>query len=150
MYLCSMMNYLMSSLFGIGYYSPRSLKSMSKKEINRVVYLSIWYCRYVLGENKRRDIPKVRVRKNKVNNDYYGEYCPTDNEIRVFTNEVRTLGQLTSTIIHEYTHYLQPIASKYYKLLKEHGYDNHPFEIEARDNEWAYNRKLLNYIRENF
>jgi len=144
-----MMNYLLS-YFGVGLYSPRELSTMTKKEINRVVYLTVWYCRHVLGENRRRPIPKVKVGINKNDNGYYGEYCPVDNEIRVFTDEVRTLGTLTSVIIHEYTHYLQPIASKYYKLLKEHGYDNHPFEIEARNNERVHNRRALHYLRQNF
>ena len=143
-----MMNYLMS-YFGVGLYSPRELSSMKKKEINRCIHLTVWYCRYVFGENSRRPIPDVRLIPVQGDTSYYGQYDPNENEIHVFTDEVRTLGQLTSVIIHEYTHYLQPIASKYYKLLKEHGYDNHPFEIEARDNEYVHNRRALNYLRQN-
>ena len=144
-----MMNYLLS-YFGVGLYSPRELSTMTKKEIKRCVYLTVWYCRYELGVNKRRPVPQVKLIPVQGDTYYYGQYDPSDNEIHVFTDEVRTLGQLTSTIIHEYTHYLQPIVSKYYKLLKEHGYDNHPFEIEARENERVHNRRVLHYLRENY
>lgn len=144
-----MMNYLLS-YFGVGLYAPREMKTMSKKEINRVVTLTLWYCHYVLGTNSRKPMPKVKFFPTCEDGNYYGQYCPYDNEIQIFTDNVWKLGMLTSVIIHEYTHYLQPIKSKYYKLLKEHGYDNHPFEIEARDNERVHNRRALHYIRQNF
>lgn len=131
------------------YYSNRKLSSLSKKELKKVIWLTIWYCRYELGTNPRRIVPNVVLQDNYHDEIYYGEYEPTDNEIVVFINELKTLGQLTSVIVHEYTHYLQPIVSKYYKLLKEHGYKNHPFEIEARENERVHNRRVLNYLRQN-
>lgn len=144
-----MMNYLLS-YFGVGLYSPRELSTMTKKEIDRCIYLAVWYCRYTLGENPRRPIPKVKLLPVQEGTRYYGQYDPNVNEIHVFTDEVHTLGMVTSVILHEYTHYLQPIKSKYYKLLKEHGYDNHPFEIEARENERVHNRRILHYLRKNF
>ena len=149
LYICIMIK-LLTDILGItGYYSDRRISSLSKKELKQVIYYTVWYCRYELGENPRRPVPNVATIKNYHDSCYYGEYCPTDNQISVFTDEIRTIGQLTSTIIHEYTHYMQPIVSKYYKLLKEYGYDNHPFEIEARNNERIHNRRALNYIRKN-
>jgi len=143
-----MMNYLLGAL-GIGYYSSRPLTSLSKKEITRITFLVKWYCRYELGVNPRRPVPQVKAYPNPHDGNYYGQYDPSNNCIEIYPDECRTLGQYTSTLIHEYTHYLQPIASKYYKLLKEHGYDNHPFEIEARQNERTHNRRALNYLRQN-
>jgi hypothetical protein len=143
-----MMNYLLGAL-GIGYYTNRPLSTLSKKELKRVIFLTTWYCRYELGTNFRRPVPKVVVMNNPYDEGYYGEYDPETNEIHVYGDVCKNLGRLTSTIIHEYTHYLQPIASKYYKLLKEHGYDNHPHEVEARNNEYVHNRRALIYLRQN-
>ena len=77
----------------------------------------------------------------------YGYYCPINNHIHVSVGECKTLGRLTSTFIHEYTHYLQPVRTKYLKSLKEHGYWDCPFEVEARTMERKLNRYLLSEMR---
>ena len=78
-------------------------------------------------------------------------YYPSENTIEVYVDEINTIGKFTSTIIHEYIHSLQPQNEKlYYKLLKEHGYWDHPFEVEARLYEKTFNRDLLRYLRENW
>jgi uncharacterized protein YjaZ len=139
---------LICSFLGIGYYSSTSIKDLSKKELKKIVGLTLDYCESELGVNRRKSrTPNVVLTTNPYDTVYYGEYCPTENVISIFLDEMSSLGQITSTIVHEYTHYLQPIATKYYKLLKEHGYDNHPHEIEARDNERIHNRRVLHYIR---
>lgn len=139
---------LICSFLGIGYYSSTSIKDLTKKELKEIVGLTLDYCESELGVNRRKSCtPNVVLDTNPYETVYYGEYCPNENVISIFLDEMSGLGQITSTIIHEYTHYLQPIATKYYKLLKEHGYDNHPHEIEARDNERIHNRRVLHYIR---
>jgi hypothetical protein len=80
---------------------------------------------------------------------FYGFYCPFANHIRVSTEECTTVGRLTSTFIHEYTHYLQPVRTKYVSALKEHGYWNNPYEVEARMMEKKLNRYLLSDLRAN-
>ena len=57
-----------------------------------------------------------------------------------------TLGDFIKVFIHEYTHYLQPIKTKYHKMLDECGYENHPHEIEAEDNaQLLYNKFMKEY-----
>ena len=138
---------LFTSLFG--YYSSTSLKSLSDKELKNVIKICKSYCMNELGvNNRRRSKLKIKLEDNPYNVCYYGEYNPSTNTIHLFVNEMYTLGSFTSTFIHEYTHSLQPITTKYYKLLDEYGYENHPHEIEARDNERIHNRSLLKMIRE--
>lgn len=144
-----MINYVLGKL-GVGYYASRPLSTLTKKEINEAVHYAIWYCRYTFGHSKyNKEIPKVSIVKCPYKESYYGDYCPTKNVIRVFHDNVPTLGALTSTIIHEYTHYRQPITKKYYKLLDKYGYWNHPQEVEARETESLHNRRALHYIRTN-
>lgn len=138
---------LFTSLFG--YYSSTSLRSLSDKELKGIIKMCKSYCKNNLGvNNRKRSNLKVVLEDNPYDVCYYGEYNPVTNTIHIFVNEMYTLGSFTSTFIHEYTHYLQPITTKYYKLLDEYGYDEHPHEIEARDNERIHNRSLLKMIRE--
>ena len=54
--------------------------------------------------------------------------------IRVWDNQ--KLIDLVETIVHEYVHYLQFKSERFYlksvKLRDKLGYENNPFEIEAR------------------
>ena len=70
-----------------------------------------------------------------MDNKTYGEYYVNDNLISINLERNVYVRCLIKTIIHEYTHYLQPIKSKYWKLSKKHGYYHNPFEVEARFNE---------------
>ena len=141
---------MICSLLGIGYYSTTSMRDLSNKEVKKIVKLTLRYCEQNLGVNRRKSTPLSLVMcDNPYDECYLGEYDPVDNQINIFTDEIGSLGALTSTIVHEYTHYLQPILTKYAKMLDEYGYDKHPYEVEARDNERIHNRRVLAYIREN-
>lgn len=131
-------------------YSVTPLSTLRNKDLRKIGQVCINYCVENLGVNKRKKLPlKLSIRKNPYTDSCCGEYCPDTNTIFIFYDELVTLGEFTSTIVHEYTHHLQPIASKYYKLLKEYGYDDHPHEVEARQNEKFYNRRVLAYLRKN-
>ena len=123
------------------------LSSFTKKELREIGRMCVEYCEKTLGVKRRKQPITFSIRKNPYRDCYFGDYCPDANLIRVFYNEISTLGHFTSTFIHEYTHSLQPISTKYHKLLDKYGYDAHPHEIEARANESIYNRKLLAYLR---
>lgn len=70
-----------------------------------------------------------------------GEYRYWDNEIIVYYNNCGTVENLIRTIVHEWQHQLQPM-SKYERLLDEHGYEEHPFEIEAEAIEEQYYKQV--------
>jgi len=76
-----------------------------------------------------------------------GWYDPIENKITLFLKPNKTVKDLCSTLIHEYTHYKQPCRTKYRKLLNEHGYENHPFEIQAYSTEKYYTPMLMKILR---
>jgi hypothetical protein len=77
----------------------------------------------------------------------YGEYCVVDNIISINLERNVYIRCLIKTIIHEYTHYLQPIKTKYQKLAKKHGYYDNPLEVEARYNEINLYRNCFTDIK---
>ena len=67
--------------------------------------------------------------------DGFGEYRGWDNEIVVYWTMVESFEDISRTIIHEYQHYLQsPVwLTRYYTM--GYGYDDHPYEIQAFNEE---------------
>lgn len=97
-----------------------------------------------MGINKRK---KSCLRLSVTKSDMYmGQYNPYENKLVIYHNTHKYIMELLSTFIHEYVHYLQPCLTKYGKILKEVGYDNHPFEIEARQIETELAPVLMKYI----
>lgn len=115
---------------------------------------SVWgYLEQKFGIKRHKKKLDVSLVKGETPQKYMGEYFPRSVKIVVYTEYNKYLRDLIKTIIHEYTHYLQPILKSYQSIFKRVGYDAHPFEIEARYNEQTYYRacwkdvKLnLNYI----
>lgn len=133
-----------------GFYSSTPLSLFSDKELKSIIKVCKKYCVHNLGVNNRKKFKlSVVVENNPFDEFYYGLYCPVDNQISLYRDTLMTLGDFTRTFIHEYTHSLQPCRTKYAKLLNRYGYDNHPFEVEARENEVIHNRRLLSELRKN-
>jgi hypothetical protein len=130
----------------MGLYSLNSLSNFTNRELRMIAKECKKYCEENIS--KKTNVT-FRVVKSRRKDDAMGDYCPYDKTINLYHDKIKNIGEFTSTFIHEYTHSLQPIKSKYYKLLKKHGYDKHPHEIESRRNEKLHNRKLLNYLRRN-
>ena len=117
-----------------------NLKNMTSGEIRKIVEKTVRYCEDNLGINKRKGRCSISVRKQNLNEEVlkYGEYCPYGHTIRIFKNNCTNIKDLITSTLHEYTHSLQPVKSKYFKMLKMYGYENHPMEIEAVENETLY------------
>lgn len=129
-------------------YANTPTSTLTKKQIKKIVKRSLGWLKSTLGENRRKqydissyvgDVPEL--------DDAYGCYEPYENIIVVNLKNCKTVGRVTSTMIHEYVHSLQPIRTKYAKSIKEHGYWNCPFEVEARFIEKKLNRYLLSDLR---
>jgi hypothetical protein len=127
-------------------YSKTPTNTLTKKQIKKLLKFSAKWCYENMGVNNRKRTD-LTFSYGVETNGYYGFYCPVHNHIRLSIAECPTVGRLTSTFIHEYTHYLQPVRSKYLKSLAEHGYWNCPFEVEARMMEKKLNRYLLSEMR---
>ena len=127
-------------------YSNTPTDTLTKKQIKKVLAFCSQWCYENMGVNNRKQ-KDLTYSYGKDVDGFYGFYCPIENHIHVSVGECTTVGRLTSTFIHEYTHYLQPIRSKYVSALKEHGYWDNPFEVEARMVEKKLNRYLLSEMR---
>ena len=86
---------------------------------------------------KRRSVMKVMVFRETGGD--YGYYCDQNNWLVINLDVTPNIRMLIRSTIHEYTHTLQPVKTNYAKLYDEHGYNNHPYEIEARNNEMLIN-----------
>ena len=122
------------------------IEDLSKKKFKKLFKYSIRFCEQNLGFNKRKKLPLEVLWSKNTNEDCYGWYDAADHTIQINAN-CETVSDFTRTMVHEWTHSLQPVLSKYAKLYKQYGYDNHPMEIEAYAAEKTWNRKMLNYLK---
>jgi len=67
----------------------------------------------------------------RADNQWKGEFLSKENEIIIYTKNIKGKEDLARTIVHEYAHYLQSPnwMKRYYDL--GHTYKTHPYEIEA-------------------
>ena len=111
---------------------------MSFSDTTGLALRVIDWCEKNIGVNKKRDRPRLTLLGGIIDDmpiTTYGEYDVDNNLISINFERNVYVRCLIKTIIHEYTHYLQPIKSKYWKLAKKHGYHGNPLEVEARFNE---------------
>jgi hypothetical protein len=118
--------------------------NISPKLQKKIVRETIKWCRIFFGENNRRKneftyyVGPQPKRLLKKYGKYYGCYDCVENKLNVYPENNKDIRDLIKTTIHEYTHYTQPIRSRYYKLDEQYGYLNNPFEVVARTNEKLY------------
>lgn len=124
------------------YWKKDKVKDLSEKELHNLVHFLYDFCKDNLGVNNRKRT-MLTCELDYESSKYFGWYDPQINQVVLFIKNCKTIGQLVTTFIHEYTHSTQPCLTKYSKLLKSHGYKNHPFEIEAVENEIIYSNKAL-------
>jgi hypothetical protein len=115
----------------------------------KVSELTLNWCIENLGNPLKTKSPYVTIITDRRIKNVYGYY--SDQEITLNINAITSVKQLISTIIHEYTHFLQsPRTSyfkKYWKMNDKVGYIRNPYEIEARLTEQAYTNEVYNYIK---
>ena len=108
------------------------------------------WCKKYLGHNLRKRKPiKLSVLKNPKNLDDKndcGSYHSHENRIIIYYVNCPTIKEIVSTVIHEYTHYLQS-NKQYYEFTEYYNYFSHPFEVEARKNEELYTNRCVRYIK---
>lgn len=118
--------------------------NLSRREQKLIVGETIKWCQQFFGVNHRRKneftyyVGPQPKRLLKKYGKYFGCYDCLKNTLNVFPENCKDIRDLIKTTIHEYTHYTQPIRSKYYKLDEQYGYLNNPFEVVARTNEKLY------------
>lgn len=126
------------------FYYSSEVKELSRSQMRDLANFIIIECIERIGRKKNLSVPKVQIRKGIKNMGYYDSL---NNYIRVHHNLHTNVGEFVRTLVHEYTHYTQPIKTQYNKLYKKYGYLDHPFEVEARKNEVDYGTILLTKYR---
>jgi hypothetical protein len=111
---------------------------------------AVKWCKNNLGVNKRKKNKlKISVRvnfKKTDERDFNGSYYSDENRIVIYDLNCNSLEDVVSTVIHEYTHYLQSVK-KYWEYFKTHYYSTHPYERQARRNEEKYTELCLKSIK---
>lgn len=110
------------------------ISGYSPVQLQKIVKLVINWCRMNIGEN-RRTKKNLYVRLDF--DDDAEDFADFDVEkrgriITLYICRNKTIKDLISSCIHEYTHALQ-FWTKYWKLYGQYGYKRHPYEIEARE-----------------
>jgi len=123
-------------------------QELSKYKIRKTINIISEFCKENIGKINSKGYPKVQI--SYTSSDFMGLYDPFDHKIIIFVNGCETLSDLTSTVIHEWTHSKQKVLTDYVKLYKKFGYDKHPMEIEACESEKKWNRKALNFLKKNW
>lgn len=125
------------------YITTRTQK-LGRTESVRIANLALRWCRKTLGTNKRKRFEPVWSVLNESHADPFcqGEYDAQDNHIFIYWKNCHAVADIISTCIHEWTHQLQPILTRYGEYYDDYvgnpNYMNNPYEIEARNNEALY------------
>jgi hypothetical protein len=125
-------------------------ETLSFADTTGIANAVIDWCENNIGTNWRYPKPRLTLLGGIVDympNTVYGEYDVEDNLIIINLERNVYVRCLIKTIIHEYTHYLQPIKTKYQKLAKKHGYYDNPLEVEARYNENTKYRDCFKHLK---
>lgn len=102
------------------------------ERINRDRILRIWsLIIFKKGKSKyKKDIPFLVLITKPNQTQTIGKYIYEDNSIHVWFESHYDFKELTSTLLHEYTHYLQfwPWYTRYESI---YSYKDNPYEIQA-------------------
>lgn len=128
------------------------ISSFTNKELKEIGEYCIEVCSEKLPHsNSKKSLPTLSIRKrHHKTSRTFGWYEHEYNKITIFYYTCGDLRNFVKTIVHEYTHFLQPGGDKYYKLLDKYGYDDHPYEVEAFSNESKYGNRVLKKVVKEF
>ena len=123
-----------------------STRNWERREISRIVNLTMNWCKKNFGINKRKTYEvNWRCVKNWETDKECGQYVADENEIEIYWNNMLSIKEIIDTCIHEWTHYKQPILTKYHKWKGP--YNKNPYEIAARKAEKIYTPICWNEIK---
>jgi hypothetical protein len=126
---------------------------MAKRSVDietkrKLANYTLRWCKKNMGINKRKAAPKISVRMKVKDEDgeWYGIYIWEENKIVISLEMNKTMKDIVSTVIHEYTHYLQSMK-KYYEYFNTYYYSTHPYEKQAIKNSKVLTDKCLYNFR---
>lgn len=96
-------------------YLKTRLDALERGPTIKVANHALRWCRDNLGVNNRKKYyPSWSVTKG-YDPDLVGEYDHEMNEVLIYYGGIDDVKELLQTCIHEWTHQLQPITTKYFK-----------------------------------
>ena len=112
--------------------------------------LALKWCKDFFGENDRKrsklQFEFTERKRTLKGHMVYGNYCFYRNKMTIHEPACDTLFDVVSTVIHEYTHYLQ--SRPLYKIYQDnYYYSTNPYEREAKRNEQKYTKLCMREIK---
>lgn len=117
-------------------YLSTPLKQLGREPTIRIANMALRWCKRELGVNNRKKYEPIWYVRKADWPDLCGEYDDEANEVLIYYDSIDTVRELLATCIHEWTHQLQPIRTKYFKYPGT--YSRNPYERQARYNEKKY------------
>ncbi len=109
-----------------------------RKDVVRIGKMAETWCRNNMGLNNKKQLQIVVCYWKGFDGDTdMGEYDPQDHAIYIYYNNIDNVKELLQTIIHEWTHSLQPLTSKW-REYNDVAYSRNPFERAAYKSEGLY------------
>lgn len=102
----------------------------------RIASMAITWCKNHLGVNGRKALYPIWVFSAERMESIVGDYDDVENQITIYYHNIDDVRELIATIIHEWTHQLQPCRTKYNKW--KGSYQKNPLEVEAYAAEALY------------
>ena len=121
------------------------IERLGRQPTVRIANMALRWCRREFGTNNRKKYEPVWSIVKGFEPDVCGQYDDTDNEVYIFWDQCEDVRELIATCIHEWTHQLQPITTKYYKYPGS--YSRNPYERQARYREKKYTPILWDSIK---
>lgn len=116
-------------------YLNTPIEKLGRVDAVRIANMVLRWCKKELGVNKRKKFDPIWSIV-KGDEGLCGEYDHYENEVHVYWDQCENVRELIATCIHEWTHQLQPIRTKYFKYPGT--YSRNPYERQARRNEDKY------------
>jgi len=116
-------------------YLKTPITKLGREPAVRIANMVLRWCRTNMGINKRKKFDPIWSIVKGYDNDC-GAYDADDNEVWIYWDQCSDVRELINTCVHEWTHQLQPIRTKYYKYPGS--YSRNPYERQARRNEDKY------------
>jgi hypothetical protein len=127
-------------------YLKTLIKDIGRRETGRIASMVFTWCKQNMGVNNRKGYKPMFYLSAMIDDGQIcGDYDEIDNEICIYYKNLIDVRELVDTMIHEWTHQLQPCRTKYNKF--KGSYKKHPFEVEAYASEKIYNSKCWNDIK---
>jgi hypothetical protein len=133
------------------------LRQISNFPLDAIPIKKIAFCQLVI-DWCHENISYKTTQKPKLVLSYYphkklgGTYSTTGHECTIYVNSHETVLTVINTVIHEYVHARQRdknFQKMYDRYNDEVGYENNPFEIEARNVARKYEKKCLLWLCQN-